>query len=113
MEQVSRCRCRITSSVAEWELVGQCFDVVDDVGDLRVGEIVVGHHHGVADTLLLVGILDRFDEVLAVDDTGFAALEGNGLADDALPRWARTATKVGAVTRCTARLLGKLQTLLG
>ena len=113
MEQASTCQCRITSGAAECELVGQGFDVVDDVGDLFVDEIVVGHHRGVTDTLLLVGIFDRLDEVLAVDDTGFAALEGNGLADDALPRWARTATKVGAMTRCATRLLGQLQTPFG
>lgn len=113
MAPESTYRCRITSSVTECELVGQGFDVVDDVGDLFVGEIVVGHHRGVTDTLLLVGRLDRLDEVLAVDDARLAALERNGLADDALPGWARTATKVGAMTRCATRLLGQLQTSLG
>jgi len=64
--------------VVRAELVGERFDVVDDVGDLFVGEIVVRHHHGVADAFLLVGILDRLNEIVAVNGARLATLEGDG-----------------------------------
>jgi len=95
------------------KLVGERFDVVDDVGDLFVGEIVVRHHNGVADALLLVGILDRLNEIVAVNDARLATLEGDGLADDALPGGARAATEVGTMARCAPRLLRDLQTPFG
>ena len=38
-------RCQHPTTFAEAELLRKCFDVVDDVRNLFIGEIVVRHHH--------------------------------------------------------------------
>lgn len=76
------------------ELARERLDVIDDVGNLCITQIVVRHDDGVADVLFLVGVLDRLNEIRAINHSGLAALERNRLTDDALPCRAGAATKI-------------------